>query len=161
GALLRFKHEFRTVQDVAHPNLVRLGELIEEAGHWFFTMELVEGTDLLSYVRLAEDEPDDSDVIGAMATVTGGVRHGSTSETAALPDVCGPDRDSEPGSRPWRFSEERLRDAFAQLASGLDGLHRSRLVHRDVKPSNVLVMPSGRVVILDFGIASEVASVAD
>jgi serine/threonine protein kinase len=47
-AILRFKSEFRSVEDVEHPNLVALGELFEEAGAWFFTMEYVEGVDLLS-----------------------------------------------------------------------------------------------------------------
>ncbi len=52
-ALLRFKHEFRALQDVSHPNLVSLGELIEERGQWFFTMELVRGVELLRWVAAA------------------------------------------------------------------------------------------------------------
>jgi hypothetical protein len=48
--LQRFKHEFRALQDLEHPNLVRLGELHEADGEWFITMELVPGTDLLSHV---------------------------------------------------------------------------------------------------------------
>jgi eukaryotic-like serine/threonine-protein kinase len=50
-ALQRFKREFRALQDLQHPNLVHLGELFEESGAWFFTMELVDGTDLLTYLR--------------------------------------------------------------------------------------------------------------
>src|SRR5262245_29919442 len=49
--LLRFKHEFRVLQDLQHPNLVRLDELFEYGGTWFFTMELIEGVDFLRHVR--------------------------------------------------------------------------------------------------------------
>src|SRR5262245_43474469 len=48
--LLRFKQEFRAVQSLQHPKLVTLGELIEAQGSWFFTMELIEGTDFQSHV---------------------------------------------------------------------------------------------------------------
>src|SRR5690242_17238459 len=57
-ALLRVKHEFRALQDLQHPNLVNLGELIEEQGQWFFTMELVDGVDLLKWVRPFDTDPE-------------------------------------------------------------------------------------------------------
>ncbi|MBZ0238245.1 MAG: serine/threonine protein kinase, partial [Deltaproteobacteria bacterium] len=48
--LLRFKHEFRALQDLHHPNLVALGELLEDDDDWFYTMELVEGVDVLTWI---------------------------------------------------------------------------------------------------------------
>ena len=45
--LLHLKREFRVIQDLHHRNLVRFGELFEEDGQWFFSMEFVEGTSFL------------------------------------------------------------------------------------------------------------------
>jgi len=47
----RFKNEFQALQDIEHPNLAHLGELICVDGVWFFTMEYIDGVDFLSWVR--------------------------------------------------------------------------------------------------------------
>lgn len=54
SALFRFKREFRALADITHPNLVALHELVSADDRWFFTMELIQGVDLLRHVQLDE-----------------------------------------------------------------------------------------------------------
>jgi serine/threonine protein kinase len=145
AALDLFKKEFRAAADIAHPNLVALHELIWDGKVWFFTMELVEGVDFLSFVRFGEHGvPHTTEV----ASVTGSAElslartiefdPGQPSAAPLAPDQAG-----------------RLRSALAQLGEGLSALHQAGKLHRDVKPSNVLVRPDGRAVLLDFGLAAD------
>jgi serine/threonine protein kinase/tetratricopeptide (TPR) repeat protein len=155
-ALARFKHEFRSLQDIHHPNLVGLGELVADEDDVFFTMELVEGTDLLTYVRGDARRVDGS----GSQTVVDARRAADMTFIDPPRDVTIEESDATPHDRPMlslasdatAFDEVRLRDAFRQIALGLSALHEANKVHRDIKPSNVRVTPEGRVVLLDFGL---------
>jgi serine/threonine protein kinase len=136
--LLRFKREFRDFLDLAHPNLISLGELFSEGRDWFFTMELVDGASFLEWVR-----PPPAAGPASFASIS------QTGKTVAeftprLRDGLMP---------PLKL--ERLRGALGQLVEGVMALHAAGKVHRDIKPSNVLVSPAGRLVLLDFGLAIE------
>lgn len=52
---------------------------------------------------------------------------------------------------PW--SPQETRRLALQIARGLEAVHDVDLVHRDVKPENILVDPAGRAVLLDFDLA--------
>lgn len=51
------------------------------------------------------------------------------------------------------LSTDRVLDIVAQTSSALHAAHSAGLVHRDIKPGNLLITPDGRVKITDFGIA--------
>ncbi|MDD9971291.1 MAG: protein kinase, partial [Myxococcales bacterium] len=71
--------------------------------------------------------------------------------------------DLVPGSRLTDFlrdhpGEGTLRAVFRQVIQGMAAIHAAGKLHRDLKPSNVLVTAEGQVVILDFGLATEMAT---
>ncbi len=170
-ALYDFKQEFRALVDVSHPNLAALYELISVGELWFFTMELIDGVSFLDYVRMDSTPGDQTEVIPPSPSETDFLPDSPTSAIPYVPDptatfafgapigegVSTPEPLTRRQPGPFSVNEGRLRAALLQLAEGVYALHEQGKLHRDIKPSNVLVTAKGRVVLLDFGLVTEMA----
>lgn len=149
AALARFKQEFRAIADLHHPNIVSLFDLVFEDGDWGVTMEVVDGVDLLTWVR--GEQPGDLAPAAPTKTAVGTPAPDRTEALAPKRPIS--------ATLAWRHGRpdiSRVRSTAAQLADALDALERAGLVHRDLKPSNVMVTREGRAVLMDFGIVAQV-----
>ena len=159
-SLYRLKREFRALADIAHPNLVTLHELLAHGDQWFFTMELVDGVDFLDYVRrgLESAPPRPDDPTSPIVREPNGIPMNEAEAGGSR--SAGVEKAREPGSSRGEASRfvgraDRLRVALKQVVSGIRALHEAGKLHRDIKPSNVLVTREGRLVLLDFGLVTE------
>lgn len=144
--IYQFKHEFRSLAEIVHPNLLPVYELIGEGDNWFLTMELLE-----SPVNLVAHVCGESPEAQPATQLTETVRL----DAPAVSDEGVPATVLRAG-RPLRTGVDwdHLRSAFRQLAEGVTALHRENMLHRDLKPENVLVRPNGSVTVLDFGLVA-------
>ena len=58
-----------------------------------------------------------------------------------------------------RLSLSEVIDIMTQLTDGISCAHKSMIIHRDIKPQNVMILNDGRVKITDFGISTALNSI--
>ncbi|MEZ5962928.1 MAG: serine/threonine-protein kinase [Planctomycetota bacterium] len=137
-ALERFEREVRAVARLADPNIVGIYEVGRFDDVPYFTMEFVEGRtlhELLQDLRQAQRAPQ---------TLRASDLSDSWFSAGVGTEIEDPQR------RTWIGAACAV---VARIADALSHVHAQGVVHRDVKPKNILLARDGRVLLFDFGVA--------
>ena len=142
----RFRREVEAVARVQHPGIVPVYAVGEERGLPYFAMERVRGCTLAELLgALAAAHP------GAPAGLAGRDLAQVLGAELAARGVADEVRAGEPlFGGGWTEACLRLAQ---QVAEALDHAHGHGVLHRDVKPSNVLLTAAGRTQLCDFGLS--------
>lgn len=56
-----------------------------------------------------------------------------------------------------KFSEKQIKQLLTELLPILDFVHKQKVIHRDIKPDNIIRNSHGSLVLIDFGVAKELS----
>jgi serine/threonine protein kinase len=148
----RFAREAQAAARLHHTNIVPIYAQGREGGHFFYAMELIEGESLDRVLRRQRASP------AAQAAGAAGPRRALkstrrlSSPVSLLRSAASAVRLS--GVRPAPpFDHRRIARLIAGVAEGLHHAHEQGVVHRDIKPQNLMLGRDDELHITDFGLA--------
>jgi serine/threonine protein kinase len=154
--LQRFKNEAQAAAHLQHPNIVPVYFVGMERGVHFYAMQLIEGRNLavlIEEMRQREVAGRVGESIGPFAaSPASGGSHLRVTPHADTQPILAAQLSTQRSARAADFFRSAAR-LTSQAAEGLDFAHGVGIVHRDVKPANLLVDDGGNVWITDFGLA--------
>lgn len=138
----RFTREVEIVARLQHPAIVPVYAVGQHEGSPYFVMEYVHGCSLERVLdALSDRDPSTlrgSDVRDTVRKIMDEGTAGDDSDVSYLYQGT------------WESVCLRI---AGLLANAIAHVHQSKILHRDIKPSNILLTSSGRVMLIDFGIA--------
>jgi len=145
--LHRFHREAESVSQVSHPSIISVYAVGSMGATHYFAMRYLPGPNLAQLIDQLQEAQD----VGK-STVVIDLGEDSTGDDATAVGF-----DSPPLSTAARFPVRnyvfQAIEVIARVAEGLDVAHEEGLIHRDVKPGNLVFDRSGQLVLTDFGIA--------
>src|SRR5579871_4423205 len=164
----RFRREIRALGKVDHPHLVKIFLSGADGDQWFYAMELVEGANLSAVCdRLQTSTRSAADVdlntwqqTLSTACVEARQAEKPLSDTPAEAGnrPISPDAEASP-SHPAEIVVQpgyvrHVVQLMQQVAEAAHALHEHGIIHRDIKPGNIMVTADGRqAVLMDLGLA--------
>jgi serine/threonine protein kinase/Flp pilus assembly protein TadD len=139
--LARFQNEARAAALLEHPHIVPIYGVGCERGVHYIAMRLIDGPSLAELLV---------DLKGGKSGPTAVRSRIASAHTVETTDVARDTTHCEPGSAAWFH---RVAQWGIEVAEALHYAHERGIIHRDIKPGNLLVEPSGQVWISDFGLA--------
>ncbi|MBU0718246.1 MAG: protein kinase [Planctomycetes bacterium] len=161
AAIKRFQREAQAAARLNHANVVPVYAQGENDGSYYYAMKLVEGVTLDTAIRTVPEilssrfvfDPTDSGAsVYSEPSAASATLAADSKTTEAEEDHLIEDAPIEP---PRRSVEDfrHLARLVAGVADGLDHAHHHGVIHRDIKPQNLILENGQRLCITDFGLA--------
>ncbi len=142
----RFRREAEVIARLEHPSICPIYDADVDGDTPWIAMRLVEGKTLAQLLGEARAEREE-DTHAAELRAAEAARHDSQESEVT---TSWPPRST--------LDVHRTLLLFERCARALHAAHEAGVIHRDVKPGNLIVTPDGKPVILDFGLARDETS---